>query len=437
MYSVTKRIQLIKQPYGGYVRPSSFHKFTIEDNEELFEIENINPGLVGIAVDYLTRFLIEGNKEVAFEISLLGAKRINQTEKALNLLNSVKGLDDESIICACKLAGYDVCKRASVAAYKPVEEINPDVNTIANIKIMVNRSMAFIKQYGPIVEMGITFEGGYTTIVSSGDADFMTFDTLWDFKVSRSKLRANQTLQIIMYYIMGMHSKKGVFKNIKNLGIYNPRKGIICILPISEIKYETIQKIESEVLAYEEWENNISEDDYALSNPSKNSTYELCKIHCTPKNSRPKRTQKSIQNGKPKSKEQSKKNSYVIAQYTVNGELIKTFNSYKEIQEIESVGKNGVSNNIRGISNTYHGFVWKKYSSNDEAPKHIEININKKEITGMPTPIRQMDRNGKIVNEYSSMKEASRETNISYSGIKKCVNEKQKSAGGFIWEKIS
>ena len=48
---------------------------------------------------------------------------------------------------------------------------------------MVLRSLAFIENYGPIIKDGFTFEGGYTDIVSSGDGDYLTENTLWDFKV--------------------------------------------------------------------------------------------------------------------------------------------------------------------------------------------------------------------------------------------------------------
>ena len=58
---------------------------------------------------------------------------------AKKLLKGIKGLDNESVSNACKLVGYDVCFRASVIGYKPVEEIKPDSDTIENIVIMVNR----------------------------------------------------------------------------------------------------------------------------------------------------------------------------------------------------------------------------------------------------------------------------------------------------------
>lgn len=79
-------------------------------------------------------------------------------ENAQSILSQVKGLDDKSIICACKLSGYDVCYRAGRMRYQPVSEINPNKETIDNISIMVKRSMDFWKKYGPIVKNGFSYK---------------------------------------------------------------------------------------------------------------------------------------------------------------------------------------------------------------------------------------------------------------------------------------
>ena len=91
--------------------------------------------------------------------------------------------------------------------YIPVEEINPDISTVSNIRTMVDRSTVFFKQYGPVIKDGFSFEGGYTKLVSTGDGDFLTKDTLWDFKVFNKASTNVHTLQLLMYYIMGvLHS---------------------------------------------------------------------------------------------------------------------------------------------------------------------------------------------------------------------------------------
>lgn len=262
MYSVTKRISMVKQPYGGYLNKKQFDIATIDDGKILNEIENIHASLIGLAVDYLTRFLMGTSVEEVFKISLQGALCLdlflnNASDKkglalrnAKKLLKGIKGLDDESVKNACKLVGYDVCFRAGIMGYKPVEEINPDSDTIGNIVIMVERSLTFWKEYGPIIKDGFTFEGGYTDIVSSGDGDYLTRDTLWDFKVSKEEPKNKYTLQLLMYYIMGCHSIHQEFKQIEKLGIFNPRKNKVYIANISLISSEIIEKVSRDVIGY-------------------------------------------------------------------------------------------------------------------------------------------------------------------------------------------
>ena len=250
MYSVTQRIKAIKQPRGGYIKPKDFSSLQLDDGIELRPNENVSAILVGSAVDYLTRYMMGAPVAEAFKISLLGAARIKETTYAQNLTSEITGLDDVSIINACKMTGYDVCFRAQIALYKPVQEICPDAETISNIRIMVNRSLSFWKEYGPIVVDGFTFEGGYTSVVSSGDGDFLTTDTLWDFKVSKEAPKSQHTLQLLMYYIMGCHSIHKEFQDIKNLGIFNPRLNKIYLLEIANISDEVIQEVSSEVIGY-------------------------------------------------------------------------------------------------------------------------------------------------------------------------------------------
>ena len=76
MFSVTQRIKNITQPHGGYLPTKMFQRFPMFDGLTLNENENIHATLVGIAVDYLTRFMLKKNSRSAFSISLLGARRI-------------------------------------------------------------------------------------------------------------------------------------------------------------------------------------------------------------------------------------------------------------------------------------------------------------------------------------------------------------------------
>lgn len=256
MASVTQRVKMVKQPECGYLPISSFKKIELKDNNILFEEENISPNLVGLVVDYMTRYIIGTPKEKAFEISILGASIINEKEKCLALLDKIIGLTNESILCACKIVGYDVCYRADPTFYKSIDNITPDSFTISNIAIMIKRSLSFFESYGPIVADGITFEEGYTSLIDSGDGDFITKDTLWDFKVTKNNINPQHTLQILVYYLMAMHSQKDIYKSITKIGFFNPRKNIVYIKSISEIDPNILTEIEHNVIGYNSTPSN-------------------------------------------------------------------------------------------------------------------------------------------------------------------------------------
>ena len=260
MSSVTKRISEIKQPRGGYIKPSQFDIHKIDDGVVLAEDENVHGVVVGIAVDYLTRFAMGTEPLEAFKISCMGAKRAeelfeqkNAMKKAYKLLSGIKTIDEEAIINACKLVTYDTWLRNPMEAImaKGADEVNPDEETIKNIKIMVQRSVKFWEIYGPIVKEGFTFEpNGYTETVSTGDGDYLTADTLWDFKVSKSKPTNKHTLQLLMYWIMGQHSGQEIYENIKNLGIFNPRLNEVYLFNVNTISKEVIAEVERDIICY-------------------------------------------------------------------------------------------------------------------------------------------------------------------------------------------
>lgn len=250
-YSVTQRIKTIQQPRGGYLPPRLFEQFTLGDGEgTLHPAENIHPGLVGLAVDYLTRYMSGSTASESFEISLRGAHGVNETRKAVSLLRGVVGLDTASIVNAVKLTGFDVVYRAGAERYRPVNSINPDMHTVQNIRAMVNRALSFLEKYGPKTADGFTFEGGYTPTVAAGDGDFLTADTLWDFKVSKGLLTPAITLQLFMYWRMGLRSIHPEFQDIEYLGVYNPRKDRVYRCAVDCISDETLTAVDTEVIGY-------------------------------------------------------------------------------------------------------------------------------------------------------------------------------------------
>lgn len=259
MVSVTQRIKQVKQPWGGYIRPkTAFHVQQFDDETALNDEENIHPILVGLLVDYLTRFMNESSPEEAFKISIQGAINIGEYGLARAFLKRIKGLDDETIRCAHKLVEYDVYYRVGMSSfyssvYRTMQKRDSPIltdETIENIRTMVKRSLTFIENYGPITKDGFTLDGAYTDIITIGDGDYLTADTLWDFKVSKKEPNKDQTLQILIYYIMGKHSNYLEFNNIQNLGIFNPRLNKAYSLSVSDISDEIITEVSEKVIGY-------------------------------------------------------------------------------------------------------------------------------------------------------------------------------------------
>ena len=250
MFSVTQRIKMVKQPLKGFIPPDTFIEKQLVDNANLAEVNASVKSIQGMAVDYLTRYIMGCPKEEAFAISLKGAELVSESNKAKILLNQINGTDDLSIKSACILVGYDVAFRRGPSYFVNVNEDIIDQSLVSNISDMIKRSCIFLQENGPIVMCGFTMEEGYNDIVSSGDGDYITKTTLWDFKVSSLPLNKNQTLQLAMYYIIGIHSVHSIFKKIKYLGIYNPFLNKTYKIKISSIDDSVFSSICRDVIGY-------------------------------------------------------------------------------------------------------------------------------------------------------------------------------------------
>lgn len=268
---LTRRVRAAKQPRGGYINPRTMEVQYMTEGAPApldHKIENVHASLVGMAVDYLTRYALEAGgegwhrAESAFSISLLGAALVGREDYARGLcefLNNelgrvnkrpedpsldywVPSLSDpetgdvyenirvsvpsaEAIDAAVKLVSFDSAFRAGLAAYNPDAITTPDAITVQHIATMIARSLAFFREYGPMMKAGF--------IAGDSDGDFLTADTIWDFKVSVNPPTSVHTLQLLALWIMGMRG--GQFQSITHLGIYNPRLDTVYRLPVNSI----------------------------------------------------------------------------------------------------------------------------------------------------------------------------------------------------------
>lgn len=294
MVSVTQRVKQVKQPYGGYVSPKLMRKRYLGLDEPApldHKVENVQASIVGTAVDYLTRLANGAQPEDAFKISLWGAENLGG-RTARRALKDIDGLavgrvDVSAIAAACRLSSYDVAYRAGPQFFNPHANANPDPTTIHHIAAMVERSLAFVSEYGPLLVDGFTTLGGYTRTVTAGDGDFVTADTLWDFKVSVNPPTTAHTLQLVMYWLMARHSDwnwspvwnwdhkipEADWRQVWDLdeylrmnkswpddlhgptpthvGLYNPRLHTVYRLEIESLPEDVISAIERDVIGYQ------------------------------------------------------------------------------------------------------------------------------------------------------------------------------------------
>jgi hypothetical protein len=256
--SVTARIREIKQPRGGYLPPSEFAEKHLFDGQKLSNTENISPVIVGTVVDYLTRLMLGADKSEAFTISMQGAyiaARFGCTyayREAERYLKQINGLDTRSIQAACKLVTFDEWKRNAGYVIRNGPSVTPlcDFATAENIRIMVGRSISFFQKYGPVTKWGPTFEGGYTETIATGDGDFLTEDTFWDFKVSKNPPTTKHTLQLLIYFLMGKHSVHPEFEPLTKIGIFNPRLNIVYTYDMKDFPPDLAEEIKSSIIGY-------------------------------------------------------------------------------------------------------------------------------------------------------------------------------------------
>lgn len=249
MTTVSRRAKEVKQPRGGYINPKKMRAIEFDDGRTLGD-ENISPITMGLVVDYLTRWKITGDIEKAFDISLLGASLVGHADEARMYLHEITDMGDRSIGNACKLTAFDQCYRAGIP-YSMVDfDINPDAQTCENVRVMVDRCMGMFDEFGPVVEDGFQMDGGFTDIVTNGDGDYLTKDTVWDLKVSKYDPKPQHTLQVAMYYLIGKHSENRNFESIENIGIFNPRLNKVYLMDMTTFDGEILKEIETEVIGY-------------------------------------------------------------------------------------------------------------------------------------------------------------------------------------------
>ena len=118
-------------------------------------------------------------------------------------------------------------------------------------------------------------------------------------------------------------------------------------------------------------------------------------------------------------------NDKKVYQYALTGELLNEYKSAHEAARENNIQFTNICKVCRGERKTAGGFGWSYEKKINEEPiqtKRIGCNI-----------VQQYSKEGELIAEYDTSKEAWRQTGISDTTIGLVCKGKGKTAGGFVW----
>lgn len=147
--------------------------------------------------------------------------------------------------------------------------------------------------------------------------------------------------------------------------------------------------------------------------------------------------------------EEKKLNKRTILQFNKNGDFIKEWNTITEATK--TTGANNIVACCKGNIRNSGGYVWRYKNIEQLEQGYLNYNINQLNHDGnfnktkhKPETLEKMKRNKTravlqihnniIINEFYSISEAHRKTNINSSSIVSCCKNTRKTAGGYSWK---
>lgn len=116
-----------------------------------------------------------------------------------------------------------------------------------------------------------------------------------------------------------------------------------------------------------------------------------------------------------------------VLQYSLNGEFLEKYSSANQASLITGIDHWSICACCRGEYRQAGGYQWKYSEDKEKEIKSIKKRTNYE--------VLQIDvKTDEIIQEFSSIKEATAKTNIASSTICNVCNGKGKTAGGFKWK---
>ena len=126
--------------------------------------------------------------------------------------------------------------------------------------------------------------------------------------------------------------------------------------------------------------------------------------------------------------------SKAIGQYTLDGKLVKIWESTQQVEREKSFDHSTISAAARGKRKTAYGYRWRYIDGDNTGSSDLECLLPKK-LNGKK--VAQYSLDGKLVGIYESAAEAERQTGVGSRSIGGVALGKRKKAGNYIWKYIS
>ena len=123
----------------------------------------------------------------------------------------------------------------------------------------------------------------------------------------------------------------------------------------------------------------------------------------------------------------TKKTTTVVACYSLDGTLLKTYKSAKEASIELNVFPRTIDKCIRGDNKTVHNLLWRRFDI-DKVPPTIEA-LEKKNKTRSIIPIAKVDEKGNIIEVYPSIKKASEMNHLDAHSLRDRLANKYRYTG--------
>lgn len=123
-----------------------------------------------------------------------------------------------------------------------------------------------------------------------------------------------------------------------------------------------------------------------------------------------------------------------VAQYTLDGELVRIWESVAEVSRQNGFDSSTISKVARGKEKKAYNHLWKYIISEENNNCETEV---KREVKDLSKPVAQLTLNGELLRVYKSTHDAGRQTGFDYRSIGRAALGKRETAYGFRWKYIS